>query len=258
LKTFYPLPNFGRPGLTGSNYRTPVPQRVAADDLFVRVDYRFSDRHALFVRDMYDEGNRGNLFSGSLPTVGYRHGYRRDQNATLSDLFLIRPSLYNEFSVGFTRDHNKIVGSTSWGPDVSGLVEPSFPYPAMPLMSIQGFTNATQGDYQDIPENIILHDYGDLIETAAQAGYPTRLINFSAVNLGPRAALAWRPIENTVVRAGYGIFYDMNPPSTQATLDLYLAALTYPTNQIVNGVPLYRSPTHSRLLLPIPALGCSA
>jgi hypothetical protein len=39
--------------------------------------------------------------------------------------------------------------------DVSGLVEPSFPYPAMPLMSIPGFTNATQGDYQDIPENII-------------------------------------------------------------------------------------------------------
>jgi hypothetical protein len=46
----------------------------------------------------------------------------------------------------------------------------------------------------------ILHDYRDLIETAAQAGYPTRLINFSAVNLGPRAGLAWRPIENTVVR----------------------------------------------------------
>ena len=396
MQTFFPLPNFGGPGLSASNYRAPVPQGVAADDLFGRVDYRFSDRHTLFVRYMYDEGNRGNLFSGSLPTVGYRQGFRRDQNATISDLFVIRPNLYNEFSIGFTRDHNAIFGSTNYGPDQSGLIEPSFPFPAMPQMTIAGFTAPTEQDYQDIPEDIvnikdniswingrhrfkagvigaknyaaqvpisgsrvlglftftnsitgyalanfmlgipntlyrinpsyffkyvyrerdtmgafvqddiqvsrsltvnlglryeygqpwkeaagrqdtfdpttgklvvpgpgsvslvnpaIMHDYGDLIETAAQAGYSTRMITFSELNFAPRVGLAWRPMENTVVRAGYGIFYDMNPPSTQATLDLYSAPQNFPTNQIVNGQPVFKFPNPFQEATPIPGYG---
>ena len=52
-------------------------------NIFARVDQRFSDKHSLFVDYTYDASPCGvNIcFSGSLPTVGFRLGYRRDQNA---------------------------------------------------------------------------------------------------------------------------------------------------------------------------------
>jgi len=385
INRFYPLPNFGGPGFSNLNYRTVWPQVPAEDDVVGRVDYRFSDQHSIFVRYTFDEGNRGGLAAGSLPTVGYRRGYRRDQNATISDLFVPGPSIYNEFSVGFSRDNNLIIPSTDYGPPQSGLQVPVAPVPAIPIMNIAGFTTVTQnnffnsigevynlrdsiswirgrhrmkfgilflrGDepntsslnaanvegnftfnnsfatgysmanfllglptsesrvnpayvfkyayltrstlqgfaqddievspkltlnlglrYEDygpwsekrgrmsnfdlrsgklvvptassialLDPNLVL-SYSGLIETAAQADLPVSMVDFSRLNFAPRVGFAYRIAQSMVVRGGYGIFYDFNPPATQTGAQLYTSPQSFPVNAIVKGVPLYQFP----------------
>ncbi|MEX2262996.1 MAG: carboxypeptidase-like regulatory domain-containing protein [Bryobacteraceae bacterium] len=52
--------------------------------------------------------------------------------------------------------------------------------------------------------------YVDIVE-ASQAGYSSsRLMDLDKNNLAPRIGIAWRPLgPNTVIRAGYGFFYDV-------------------------------------------------
>ncbi|HXG46800.1 MAG TPA: carboxypeptidase-like regulatory domain-containing protein [Methylomirabilota bacterium] len=54
--------------------------------------------------------------------------------------------------------------------------------------------------------------YVDIVE-ASQAGWPSRtLMRTDRNNLAPRFGLAWRPLgPNTVLRAGWGLFYDVVP-----------------------------------------------
>jgi hypothetical protein len=383
---FYPAPNFGT-GYFAGNYRQLSSQSPAEDDVFGRVDHRFSDRHSAFVRYTFDEGNRGGLWTSSItvPTAGMREGYRRDQNATFSDIFTFTPSLFNEFNMGWTRDHNLIDGST-FGPDVInkiGLqgVNP-IPIPGIPVMAIAGYTTVGQQSDQDIAEDFydirdnlswihgnhrvkagfliaegraaqvpfapdnylgnfsfvngfatgnafadfllgipqnesllnsslfdriylrritmqgfvqddyqvsrrvtvnlglrweafqpfqdtagrsysfdpktgalvvpnqsslslvapgILNNPAYKLETAQQAGLPSRLMATNWFNLAPRVGVAYRMTESTVVRAGFGIFHDFNPP-TQAGITPYIPSETFLPNQIVNGVPNYQFP----------------
>ncbi len=59
--------------------------------------------------------------------------------------------------------------------------------------------------------------YVDIVE-AKNAGYPgVSLIRLDKNNFAPRAGLAWRPFgANTVIRAGFGIYYDIVPPQANA------------------------------------------
>lgn len=383
IQKFYPEPNYGGAAFTHLNFRTQVAQHPVEDDVVSRVDYRINDRHSLFVRYSFDEGNRGGLFTGSLPTVGFREGYRRDQNATLSGVSTFGPTLFNEFSVGFSRDFNLINPSSNYEPAQSGLVVATSPVPALPVMNISGLTTVSQQDFYNgigqtmttrdnvswmqgrhhmifgamwmrgnstsnsfsgsnlegqysfdntfatgnafanfllgLPTSIyrlnplnlykynylyrdtvqvfaqddiqvsrqltvnvglryeyyspwnektgrmnnldlttgdlvvpnssvslldpsVILSYGNNIKTASQLGYPASMIRFSETNFAPRVGFAYRPMENTVVRMGYGIFYDFNPPATQTTSNLYLSPEYFPTNTITNGVPLYQFP----------------
>jgi hypothetical protein len=390
ISRFFPLPNFGGPSFSAGNYRTVVPQAPAEDNVFGRIDHRFSDRHSLFGSYVYDEGNRGGIFTASIPTVGYRLGYRRDQNMIVSDLFTINPQTFNEISAGWTRDHNLQLGSTQ-GPDVERLLGLQgvnvLNYPMLPQINIAGLTTPTQsttsGSYQDVAdETYFLRDniswisgrhrmkagalmtqgrdarvspqelidgffgtytfsnnfatgaaFGDFllgipqsvsrlnsdsfsrgylrrytyqgfiqdefqvarsltlsygirlehyqpfidtggrtytfdpakgsivvpsssslsqinplllgqsfrIITAQQANYPGSLQQTDALDLAPRVGVAWRPLAQTVVRAGYGIFYDYNLPILSDVAP-FVPNQNYAPNQIINGVPIYQFP----------------
>lgn len=53
--------------------------------------------------------------------------------------------------------------------------------------------------------------FGNLMQTASQAGLPNRTLRFpDKNNWGPRFGLAYRPasLKNTVLRLGYGVFYE--------------------------------------------------
>lgn len=97
------------------------------------------------------------------------------------------------------------------------------------------------------------------IVTAAQAGYPARLMNFKSILMEPRLGIAWRPRgEKLVVRAAYGIYHvpfiapggansDTTYPATGMANDLlpfsssgpFLNSESFGPNQIVNGVPSF-------------------
>ncbi|MBK9167208.1 MAG: TonB-dependent receptor [Bryobacterales bacterium] len=59
--------------------------------------------------------------------------------------------------------------------------------------------------------------YVDIVE-ASQAGYPSKtLMDTDRNNFAPRIGLAWRPMgPNTVLRAGWGVFYDVVPRAISA------------------------------------------
>jgi hypothetical protein len=383
LEMFYPLPNSGGAGFAANNYRASIPQSPAEDNLMARLDYKFSEKHLVFGSYVYDKGGRGGFFTGSLPSVGFRQGYRRSENLAISDVYAFSSRVSNELGIGWARDRNLIQGST-YGPDVAralGLqgISP-LPIPAIPTMNIAGFTTVSQQSFQDIPEQIfsvrdtvtwmtgahrfkagllfthgragqipfgvdnfygnfsfsnsfasgnaladfllglpqttfrLNADFFDSVEwrrntyqafiqddftigrnltvglglryeyhqpftergnrqytfdpsrgaivvlneqsvalvspqvakafpilTAEEAGYPDRLVETDWKNFAPRVSAAYRLSPSTVIRGGYGMFYDFNPPY-QGDISPFVPNESFPANRLVNGVPLYQFP----------------
>ncbi len=70
--------------------------------------------------------------------------------------------------------------------------------------------------------------------SASDAGYPKNLINASSKEFGPRIGVAWRPLgNNTVFRAGFGIYYDNYlemPTQVGVPFSLTEPAFTNPAN----------------------------
>jgi hypothetical protein len=82
-------------------------------------------------------------------------------------------------------------------------------------------------------------NYVKVIE-ASQAGYPNSLLAADKNNFGPRLSVAWRPFSNnTVFRAGVGIYYDNAPPDPVlgATVPFLIAEPAY-TNTATNPLTL--------------------
>ncbi len=70
---------------------------------------------------------------------------------------------------------------------------------------------------------------------AGQAGYPDSLIETDKNNFAPRLGIAWRPFNNnTVLRAGAGIYYDNAPPDPVlgATVPFLIAEPDFTNNNI--------------------------
>jgi hypothetical protein len=71
--------------------------------------------------------------------------------------------------------------------------------------------------------------------SASQAGLPSETLMRTDLNdFSPRVSLAWRPIKNTVVRAGYGMFYDPVPFNIMATSSPFQLAEFPHTNPVDN------------------------
>ncbi|MBC8165927.1 MAG: TonB-dependent receptor [Bryobacteraceae bacterium] len=79
------------------------------------------------------------------------------------------------------------------------------------------------------------------VQTAEQAGFPERLVGADGNNFAPRFGFAYRATSRTVIRGGYGIFYDFNLP-VQGNLAPFIPNETYPPNRLINGVPEFRFP----------------
>ena len=80
------------------------------------------------------------------------------------------------------------------------------------------------------------------IETASSIGLPNSLIFTDKNNFAPRLGVAWRPWgENTVFRAGFGIFYDIVPETASSN------TVPYAIDQ-----PAYTNPTtNPNVILPL-------
>lgn len=387
IQKFYPAPNYGNGDFAAGNYRFTMPTFTKEKNLFARVDHHFSDRHSMFVHYEIDDSpcGVGVCFTGSLPSVGYRLGYRRDQNAVISDLFAFSPLAFNEFSAGWTRDLNFIRGQIYGASLVQALGlqgVSSLPLEGIPAMNIQGLTTVSQQSYYKTPNELytirdnvswthgkhamkfgftaaqgrdyelpdqpdpvfgsfsfttalaggtgnafanfllgipstenrqisfnpvyyrrntyqifvqdnieasrkltlnvglryefyqpfqeihgqaytvnmqtgniivpseqslqfinplILQNPSFKVQTATEAGYPSSIYSLSKMNFAPRLGLAYRLRDTTVVRGGYGIFYDFIPPQPTAT-DLFIGSESFPNNQIVNHAPNYQFP----------------
>jgi hypothetical protein len=80
------------------------------------------------------------------------------------------------------------------------------------------------------------------VETASQAGLPNSLLFTDRNNFAPRIGVAWRPFgNNTVFRAGFGIFYDIVPETSSSN------SIPYVIDQ-----PAYTNPaTNPNVILPL-------
>ena len=80
------------------------------------------------------------------------------------------------------------------------------------------------------------------VESATQAGLPSSLIRTDKNNFAPRIGVAWRPFgNNTVFRAGFGIFYDIVPETASSN------SVPFAIDQ-----PAYTNPTtNPNVILPL-------
>ena len=80
--------------------------------------------------------------------------------------------------------------------------------------------------------------FGDLIQTSSQAGLPLNITRNDTKQIAPRLGVAWRPFgDRTVVRGGYGIFYEAEGTSGRLNFNFLPFSLSERVTAAVNAVP---------------------
>lgn len=79
--------------------------------------------------------------------------------------------------------------------------------------------------------------FGQYIQTTADVGLPYNVTYTDKLLFGPRFGFAWRPISKTVVRGGYGMFYEPEGTSGRVNHNILPFLLSETVNQTANVVP---------------------
>ena len=79
--------------------------------------------------------------------------------------------------------------------------------------------------------------FGDLIQTSSQAGVPLQLTKNDTNQWAPRAGFAYRLGDRTVVRGGYGMFYEAEGTSGRLNFHFLPFSLSEGVNAVANVVP---------------------
>jgi hypothetical protein len=139
---FYPLPNFGDPGLfVARNYRVQLQRPFDPNTYWMtRLDHRFSDKHSVFGRYTWNRSHSRD-FDNALPTIGRRWQTRDTRAINVSYTTTFRSNLINEFRWGYAWNDNPrngplmglevvkdlgITGLVPDLPDINGLYQVSF------------------------------------------------------------------------------------------------------------------------------------
>lgn len=79
--------------------------------------------------------------------------------------------------------------------------------------------------------------FGQYIQTTSDVGLPYNVTYTDKLQLGPRIGFAWHPISKTVVRGGFGMYYEPEGTSGRVNRNILPFLLSETVNQTANVVP---------------------
>lgn len=148
MKEFYPLPNYGAPGLVANNYLATFADPINSAQGDVRIDQVITPKHQVYARYTYKNRRvvnpptdaNGNI---SSPLVGTFNEPEIDSALAVAYNWVISPSLVNEARGGFSRIHTNpsFDANTQQVVDSLGLQNlPSIPSTQdIPTINLAGF-----------------------------------------------------------------------------------------------------------------------
>ena len=80
--------------------------------------------------------------------------------------------------------------------------------------------------------------FGQYIQTSSQVGLPYSITYTDRTQFGPRVGFSWQPFAGTVVRGGFGIFYEPEGTSGRVNRNILPFLLSETVNQTQNVVPV--------------------
>jgi len=79
--------------------------------------------------------------------------------------------------------------------------------------------------------------FGQYIQTTKQAGLPYNVTYTDRTQFGPRVGFSWHPFEKTVVRGGFGMYYEPEGSGGRVNRNILPFLLSETVNQTANVVP---------------------